>query len=193
MPLPIEPIEAPGIAGPGEVDPESAVMADFVLPAMLATQKAKADPWRGSRFAPLRSLKPIPKSNAGREMLAMWFAHHGVVATVKKVAGNATLVLPDNRLAMVKVSTLWSEGLYRFQQIKDWDYEVALLLGISPQVIHLWLIPREEIITRSKPQHGLESRMLDVHPDKLPNWMSSYGGTLPQAQAIMREAIGIAA
>lgn len=193
MPLPIVAIEPPDIAGVGEVDPESAVMASFVLPAMTATQKAKPDLWRGSPFAPLRTLKPIPKSNTVREMLAMWFAHNGVVATVKTIAGNATLILPDKQLAMVKVSTLWSEGFYRFQQIKDWDYQVALLLGISPQTIHLWIIPREEIVTRSIPQHGVGSRMLNVRPDKLPAWMSSYGGTLLQARTVLREAIGLAA
>jgi hypothetical protein len=36
----------------------------------------------------------------------------------------------------IKFSTLWQEGIYNFQQIRDQNYEYAVCLGISPFEAH---------------------------------------------------------
>lgn len=197
MPLPIVAIESPELNAPlpstGALDSGTAIIADYVANAMMETLEAKPDPWRGSPFAPLRPLKPLQKSKVARAMLVRWFQETGIVVTAKTIAGNATLILPDNQVAVVKLSMLWEEGLYRFQQVKDWDYQVALLFGLSPQRANLWIVPRDELLTRSVPQHGLDSRMLTVRPENPPVWLRQYGGTLAQASAIFKETMSEAA
>jgi len=197
MPLPIVAIETPELKGPlpGSVglDISTAIIADFVSTAIIETVEAKPDPWRGSPFAPSRALKPVQKSKVACAILARWFNTFHVVATAKTVDGNTTLILLGDQLAMVKLSTRWEGDTYRFQQIKDWNYQLALLLGISPQQAHLWIVPREEIITRSIPQHGADSRMLTVRLEDPPAWLHQYGGTLDQVEPILKEAISQAA
>ncbi len=197
MPLPIVAIAAPALRGPlpeaAIADAGTAVMADFVSTSIMETLEAKPDPWRGSPFAPLRALKPVQKSKVARTTLAKWFASAGIPVTVKTIASNATLILPENQLAVVKLSMRWEEGSYRFQQLKDWDYQLAILLGLSPQQAHLWIVPREEVVTRSVPQHGGDSRMLTVSPSDPPTWLRQYGGTLDQAASIVTQALSEAA
>ncbi len=193
MPLPIVAIEAPELKGSlpdsAITDAGTSMMADFVSTAIVETLEAKPDPWRGSPFAPLRRLTSVQKSKVARAILGQWFASVGVTVTVKTIVGNATLILPENQLAVVKLSTRWEEGMYHFQQLKDWDYQQALLFGLSPQQAHLWIVPREEIMTRSVPQHGIDSRMLTVSPADPPAWLRQYGGTLDQAASILAQTL----
>lgn len=193
MPLPIVAVEQPAPQGDypprPPIDRHNAVMARMAHLASLEAQDAAARAWVGSPYASLRDLKPIPKSKTARSMLVSWLASIGIVATAHNAWGNTALILPGNRLAVVKCSMRWHEGSYRFQQIRDWEYEAALLLGISPEQAHLWIVPRAVLLAHSVPQHAAYSRMLTFPADAHPRWLRQYGGSLEEAEAILADAV----
>ena len=44
----------------------------------------------------------------------------------------------------IKFSTLWKSGVYKFQQIRDQEYDAMVLLGISPFSAACWIVPKAE-------------------------------------------------
>ena len=143
-----------------------------------------SEEWLGSPYVWLRGLPPVAVAREARGILLAWLRTVGVHAS--DTNGPASLlVLPDGRNAAVKVSLRWAEGRYHFQQIKDWDYSLGLLYGLSPNCAHLWAVPRAELLAHSKPQHSEASRVLAVYPDDPPPWLAKYGGDLDDAARVL--------
>lgn len=93
----------------------------------------------------------------------------------------------------VKLSTLWESGVFKFQQFRDQDYQVGVLLGIEPQRVSLWVVPKEDLWSIRMPfQHGgkegRDTKWLSFRPEAPPEWLRSYGGTLADARAALEEA-----
>jgi hypothetical protein len=91
----------------------------------------------------------------------------------------------------VKFSTLWSGGGYTFQQIRDQNYEVAALLGLQPQVVQLWVVPKAELWERANGQHtgaeATDTKWLSFQAQDPPAWLNQYGGTLDVALASLEK------
>jgi len=96
----------------------------------------------------------------------------------------------------IKFSTLWSDNkIYKFQQIRDQDYRYCFCLGVSPFAVHAWFIPKTELM---KPRAGLthqhggtkgtDTLWLSFSPDQPPSWLTPFGGTLTQVEALIRAA-----
>ncbi len=90
--------------------------------------------------------------------------------------------LIEGRRVEIKFSTPWNEKEYVFQQIRDQRYEWLFLLGVAPQAVHAWLVPKQEGWAHAKPQHGgragTDTRWLRIRPENPPAWLGAYGGTL---------------
>lgn len=57
-------------------------------------------------------------------------------------------LIVEQTKVQVRFSTLWSAGWYTFQKIRDvGDYEWLVLLGLSPDGGHAWVVPRATAIT----------------------------------------------
>ena len=48
----------------------------------------------------------------------------------------------------IKGSTRWKTRGFKFQQLRDQRYDVAICLGISPFDAHCWTIPKEVIVAQ---------------------------------------------
>ena len=104
-----------------------------------------------------------------------------------------------NRIPVaIRGSTLWENGSYMFQQIKQHPYEVLICVGISPCAAHCWVIPKRVFFEGNAfrldlegfgAQHAPENvaernRHKDTYwiavpdPQNPPNWLRSYGGDL---------------
>lgn len=68
-----------------------------------------------------------------------WLWHFGLEVAGPSNAGHDRLVAGHK--VEIKFSTLWEQGDYVFQQLRNQDYEYALLLGVSPLTAHAWLVP----------------------------------------------------
>lgn len=146
--------------------------------------------WVDSPFSWVIKLPPAKKGKLGRNLIASWFAVKGFSIDYPKDT-RASILINGIRVS-TKFSTLWAGGSYKFQQIRDENYDYLICLGISPQSAHCWIFNKNEIIERSTPQHkgskGAEY-WLTIDPENLPQWVNASGGSLDQAVYVMRKIL----
>jgi hypothetical protein len=79
-----------------------------------------------------------------------------------------------------------------FQQIRDQSYEVACLLGLEPQRVHLWAVPKAVLWRNATGQHtgaaAHDTKWLRFPAVQPPDWLKVYGGTLPEARTALEKA-----
>jgi hypothetical protein len=86
------------------------------------------DPWAGSPFAWIRTRPSRQVGKIGEQLVAGWCAAKGLDVT-RSSHSEADRVIAGRRVE-IKFSTLWESGVYKFQQLRDQDYEFAVCLGI---------------------------------------------------------------
>ena len=94
----------------------------------------------------------------------------------------------------IKFSTLWKSGLFKFQQIRDQDYEVLVCLGLAPFDARCWVIPKAalyDFVIGHTPQHtgagGTETFWISTSLENPESWLENHGGSLAQAFEVLRE------
>jgi hypothetical protein len=150
------------------------------------------DPWAGSPFAWIRTRPSRQVGKIGEQLVAGWCAAKGLDVTASGDS-EADRVIAGRRVE-IKFSTLWESGVYKFQQLRDQDYEFAVCLGISPFDAHCWVIPkailRKHVIGHT-PQHtgkgGTDTFWLSCDASSPPAWLAACGGRLAAAYEIMRK------
>ncbi len=111
-----------------------------------------------------------------------------------RVASNSVIVrsgdseadrVIDGKRVEIKFSTLWKTGVYKFQQVRDQNYELLFCLGISPFDAHAWLIPKRVLLDHvigHTGQHtgagGTDTPWINVAVGSPPDWMADYGARL---------------
>lgn len=145
------------------------------------------DPWAGSPFEWLMRLPSRSRGRAGELIAESWLEGLGFNVRAPSNTGHDRIV--SNRKVEIKFSTLWAGGEYVFQQLRDQDYELAFMLGVSPSVAGCWLVPKAEVFERAVPQHGgaagRDTRWLRLMASSPPAWMSSYGGELEEVVPVL--------
>ncbi len=169
-------------------DPEVRILAGISL-ALQAEYESENREWEGSAFAWIKT-KPSRQVGAiGEKLVAGWLAARGFNVT-RSGDSDADRVI-ENKRVEVKFSTLWANAGYKFQQLRDQRYDLAICLGISPFHAHCWIIPKEDILRLWKVEHkissqhggqkGADTAWIDVRPDAPHDWLKAYGGTLSDA------------
>lgn len=107
----------------------------------------------------------------------------------------------ESRRVEIKFSTLWESGFYKFQQLRDQRYHLAICLGVSPFDAHCWVIDKAEVMARwqardgIRPQHGgnkgSDTAWLAVYPEAVPPWLAKCGGTLGAAIPVLARHTGL--
>jgi hypothetical protein len=173
-------------------DPEVTLLAsiagtlrgDYVLTAQ--------DPWEGSPFAWIKKTgSSRRRGKIGEQLVAGWCAAKGL-DVVGSGDSQADRLIAGNRVE-IKFSTLWESGVYKFQQIRDQDYEHALCLGISPFDAACWVISKNQLrehVIGHTPQHrgrqGTDTFWLSFQASNPPAWLSACGGRLSEAYRVMK-------
>ena len=150
--------------------------------------------WKGSPFEWILSIPSRSKGSYGEKFVAELFRSNGFDVKRPKSGSDHDRVINGHRIE-IKLSTLWAKnGHYKFQQIRDQEYDYLLCLGISPNEAHCWLIPKSEVhLKREGVSHqhggkrGRDTLWLDFPADKPPKWLESYGGTLDNVMELMRK------
>lgn len=174
----------------------STTNADFNLLASAAAY-IRADlendyiAWEKSPFEWVLRLPAGSKGKLGKHLVYQWCALKGF-SVDRSPDSEADMTINGHRVE-VKFSTLWKVGLYKFQQIRDQDYEYSVCLGISPFEAHCWVISKsvlKEHVIGHLGQHtgsgGQETAWFSVYPHNPPEWLAPYGGTLDQAFAVLK-------
>lgn len=171
-------------------DPDVQILAGIagVLQADYAPKGA--DPWAGSPFAWILTRPSRQKGAIGEQLVAGWCAAKGVDVT-RSHNSDADRVIHGHRVE-IKFSTRWESGVYKFQQIRDQEYDHLFCLGVSPFAAHAWLIPKpllfQHVIGHTG-QHtgasGTDTAWLSFPSEKPHEWMTPYGGALGDAWRVL--------
>jgi hypothetical protein len=170
--------------------------SDFNLLATAATyirqdfeEEYKA--WDNSPFEWVLRLPAGSKGKLGKHLVYQWCALKGL-SVDRNTDSEADMQINGHRVE-IKFSTLWKSGFYKFQQIRDQNYEYCIFLGISPFEAHCWVVNKallKKYVIGHMGQHtgseGKETAWITVDPRKLPEWLSSCGGDLDRAFIVLK-------
>ncbi len=150
------------------------------------------DPWEESPFGWIKKLPPRTMGKLGEDLIRSWCAVKSL-AVDKPKDSEADLLINEHRVE-VKFSTLWKAGFYKFQQLRDQDYEYAVCLGVSPFNAHCWVISKEilkKYVIGHQPQHGgsqgSDTFWFSVYPEKPLEWLKECGGSLEEAFNVLNK------
>jgi hypothetical protein len=146
--------------------------------------------WKDSPFEWVLKLPAGTKGKLGKHLVYQWCALKGL-AVDRSPDSEADMLINMHRVE-VKFSTLWKSDIYKFQQIRDQNYEYSICLGISPHEAHCWVISKvvlKKYVIGHMGQHtgssGKETAWLSVIPQAPPQWLLSCGGNLSSAFNIL--------
>ncbi|CAA9571795.1 MAG: hypothetical protein AVDCRST_MAG33-2606 [uncultured Thermomicrobiales bacterium] len=171
-------------------DPDVQILAG--LAAAIASDYARPtnDPWAGSPFQWILAVPSRSKGAIGESLVAGWCAAKGF-DVVRSTSTQADRIIHGHRIE-IKFSTLWKSGGFKFQQIREQDYDYAFCIGVSPFDAQAWLLPKEllrEHVIGHMGQHtgarGNDTAWLGFPSDKPYQWMEPYGGRLDDVAKLL--------
>lgn len=173
-------------------DPEVQLLAS-IANTLRPTYVDAESAWEGSPFAWIRTRPSRQVGTIGEALVAGWCAAHNF-NVLRCPDSNADRIIENARIE-IKFSTLWASGFYKFQQLRDQNYDYAVCLGVSPLDAHCWVLPKPVIIDNWGKVAGLSSQhggragrdtaWLQVSPNLVPEWLKPYGGKLGDALAVL--------
>lgn len=150
------------------------------------------DAWSDSPFAWIRGKASRTVGAIGEKLVAAWCEDLGLA--VVRTGDSEADRLVEGRRVEIKFSTRWQNGEYRFQQIRDQDYDFLMALGISPFDVHAWLMPKsvlkQHVIGRMGQHTGAgaaDTDWLAVLPGEEPSWLQACGGSLDDVTTLLRD------
>jgi hypothetical protein len=171
---------------------DSEVKQLAAISAMIAPDYAPDanDPWLGSPFKWIKSQPSRTVGAIGEKLVSGWCAAKGFDVT-RSPDSEADRLIQGRRIE-IKFSTLWANGGYKFQQIRDQDYEYCFCLGVSPFDAHAWLIPKDallEYVIGHMGQHtgaqGSDTAWLGFQVGQEFSWMKEFGGNLAAVKKLL--------
>lgn len=150
------------------------------------------DLWHGSPFAWIRTRPSRQVGAIGEALVSEWAKAEGFKVQ-RSPNSDADRVVNGWRIE-IKMSTLWTDTrIYKFQQIRDQDYDFCFCFGLSPQSAHSWLIPKEALL-ENRPglvhQHGgargSDTRWLSFTPESPLPWLAPYGGSMDKTSRLLK-------
>ena len=173
---------------------------DLRLVVQLATEMegsyAKGDEmWADSPFRWIKSRPSRQVGKIGEELVSAWCSKRGFDVR-RSGDSDADRIIEGHRVE-IKFSTLWTDNkIYKFQQIRDQDYDFCFCLGVSPLEVHAWFIPKSELRESRPPalvpQHGgadgIDTKWLSFQADAPPSWLNRFGGSLEQVAELIADA-----
>lgn len=172
-------------------DPE--VQALATIAGVIAPDYARAadDPWNGSPFQWILGLPSRSRGAVGEALVAGWCAAKGF-DVVRSRDSHADRIIAGKRVE-VKFSTLWRSGGFKFQQIRDQNYDYCFCLGLSPFDAQAWLLPKDllyQYVIGHMGQHtgasGQDTAWLGFQADAPYRWMAPYGDRLADVKALLQ-------
>ena len=171
---------------------------DVLIIASLATALAPdysstADnPWIGSPFEWILKVPSRTKGAIGESLMAGWAAAKGFDVQRSRNS-SADRIVHGHRIE-IKMSTLWKTGVFKFQQIRDQDYDYCLCVGFSPFDVQAWLLPKkllDEFVIGHMGQHtgatGTDTSWLSFQAASAYDWMSPYGDRLSTVEQLLNK------
>lgn len=132
-------------------DADLAVFSRLSAEVQIGFEDAAADEWEASPFGWIRREPSRRKGSIGEALVRDWATQEGTQVERPTDSGHDCRI--NGLLIEVKFSLVWAGGQFVFQQIRDQSYEVACLLGLEPQRVHLWAVPKLVLWKHATGQH----------------------------------------
>lgn len=146
------------------------------------------DLWKNSPFEWTLKLPPARKGKLGSDLITSWLASKGTHIETTKDAAKTIII--NNQKVSLKFSTLWANGIYKFQQIRSTGYDFVICFGISPFAAHCWVFEKSYAIKNATKQHkgGAKSEYwISINPNQPQEWINGFGGTLDEAYQLIKK------
>jgi site-specific DNA-methyltransferase (adenine-specific) len=146
------------------------------------------DLWKNSPFEWTLRLPPARKGKLGSDLITAWLASKGVHIETTKAAAKTVII--NSQKVSLKFSTLWTNGTYKFQQIRSTGYSFLVCFGISPFAAHCWVFEKNYLIKNATKQHkgGAKSEYwISINPNQPQEWTKGFGGTLDEALKLIKK------
>lgn len=174
------------------VDEDVRILASLSAAIAPDYKVADDDPWVGSPFEWILRVPSRTKGAIGEALVAGWAAAKGFDVT-RSHNSDADRIINGQRIE-IKLSTLWKNGGFKFQQIRDQEYDFALCIGISPFDAQAWLLPKDilrQYVIGHMGQHtgseGADTSWIGIPADKPYEWMKPYGERLGDVARLLTE------
>jgi hypothetical protein len=178
-------------------DPDIRILAGIAT-SLEADYIAVDEDWKGSPFAWIKTRPSRQVGKIGEQLVAGWLAARGF--NVARSPDSDADRLVENKRVEIKFSTLWKNGSYKFQQLRDQNYDIVVCLGISPFDAHCWILEKSEILRQwhetgnMQSQHGgaagNDTAWITASPSAPPAWLQPHGGKLGEAMRVLSELTG---
>ena len=178
-------------------DPEVSILV--ACSETLREEYGELDIWVDSPFAWIKTRPSRQVGAIGEKLVSGYLATKGFDVTRSPDSDADRLV--NGVRAEIKLSTLWKNGSYRFQQLRDQNYEFAICLGISPFDAHCWVLPKPVIMkqwqiggggigSQHGGQAGRDTAWLHVNPGSVHGWLQEWGGSLSTVTPLVSKVTG---
>lgn len=165
------------------VPPESAHSALLAAAAEVKTSmRTETDVWLSSPFGWLKHLPTATRAKAAEQIIDS--LTRGAGFRVETRSGSDRRI--EDSVVRVKFSTLWTSGVYTFQQILDGAYDYLLLFGLSPHEGHAWVVSRESALALT----GATTPWISVNPAAPPPVLAPAGGSFSSFFTALAQAVG---
>lgn len=181
------------------MDPEVRFLAGLAS-TLEADYSSDEGEWRGSPFAWIKTRPSRQVGAIGEKLVAGWLAARSFNVT-RTGDSDADRIIEEKRVE-IKFSTLWKNGSYKFQQLRDQRYDFAVCLGVSPFDAHCWVLEKEEILHQWRETGNLQSQhggrsgsdtaWLTVNSAAVQEWLRPFGGKMRDGLRRISELTGFA-
>ncbi len=148
------------------------------------------DLWQGSPFQWISEAQSGRKGAVGKKLVKGWAEQEGLNVGAKSGRGHAFRI--DTVRIAVKLSLVWTDRIFVFEQIREDNFDVMSLLAIEPRNARLWIVPKDVLWNNADWQHrgaaGRDTKWLHVSAARPPAWLNPYGGTLRKARRALEQA-----
>lgn len=149
------------------------------------------DPWAGSPFEWILKVPSRSKGAVAEALVAEWAETRGF-SVKRSPHSDADRIINGHRVE-IKLSTLWETGKFKFQQIRNQDYDYCLCIAISPFDVHAWLLPKPVLLTHVigfMGQHngaaGKDTDWIGFNRGAPYDWMKPYGDRLGDVAELLK-------
>lgn len=153
-------------------------------------QPTEDDPWIGSPFEWILKVPSRTKGAIGEKLVEQWALRKGFEVT-RTGTSEADRNINGHPIE-IKLSTLWANGGFKFQQIRNQAYEHCFCIGISPFEVNAWLLPKELLLEKvigHMGQHtgaaGADTAWLNFDKSEPYSWMKPYGDSLDDVAKLL--------
>lgn len=149
--------------------------------------------WVGSPFAWIKKLSSSTRGKVGEQLIERWCTSQNFDVR-SSPDSEADRIISGVRVE-IKMSTLWQTGIYKFQQLRNQDYDIVICLGLSPHDVHCWVLPKDVILEQWRlgkiGQHGgseaKDTAWITVKPKSPQPWLTPQNGKPADAIKVLRQ------